>query len=173
MRAEPVSGLGSAASRRDAAWLIAHFTGPSRVVPGSSMPPGALTRAQLNALASFLLRLTPENADKLTETPAFAREGAILYQRHRCEMCHQVNGAGQPLGLSLNGLARRRDAAWVRGHFLDPQKYSPGTTMPPDEFSETENDQLTSVPARTPLTSASAPVQAGSRGAIPSARIFL
>ncbi|MBE7545180.1 MAG: cytochrome b N-terminal domain-containing protein [Bryobacteraceae bacterium] len=149
VRAEPKSSpgagpnLGAATTRRDAAWLIAHFTEPSQVVPGSSMPPLTLSRSQLSSLASFLLRLTPENAEKLTETPVFAREGAILYQRHRCEMCHQVNGAGQPLGLSLNGLARRRDAAWVRGHFLDPRKYSPGTTMPPYEFSETENDQIT------------------------------
>jgi ubiquinol-cytochrome c reductase cytochrome b subunit len=148
LRAEPRSGpgagpnLGAAATRRDAAWLISHFTGPAAVVPGSSMPPLTLSRSQLNSLASFLLRLTPENAEKLTETPVFAREGAILYQRHRCEMCHQVNGAGQPLGLSLNRLARRRDAAWVRGHFLDPQKYSPGTTMPAYKLTETENGQL-------------------------------
>jgi ubiquinol-cytochrome c reductase cytochrome b subunit len=149
VRAEPVAApgagpnLGAGPSRRDAAWLIAHFREPATMIPGSTMPPVNLTTAQLNALAAFLLRLTPENAEKLVETPAFAREGAILYQRHRCSTCHQVNGVGQPAGLSLNGLARRRDAAWVMGHFLDPQKYSPGTTMPPYKFDEAENRHLT------------------------------
>ena len=43
--------------------MIKHFKNPNQVVPGSNMPPILLSDAKLNALASFLLKLTPENAD--------------------------------------------------------------------------------------------------------------
>ena len=145
IRAESKLGpnLGSGGTRRDAAWMIKHFKQPARMVPGSQMPPISLTDSQLNALAAFLLKLTPENAEKLTDVPTFALQGALIYQRNQCSMCHQVNGIGQSLGPSLNGLGRRRDAPWVTGHFLEPQKYSPGSMMPAYRLSEQENRILT------------------------------
>jgi len=136
--------LAGPAIKRDAAWMIAHFKTPSAVVPGSNMPPIQLSDAQLNALAAFLLKLTPENARKLEAAPAFALEGAMIYQRHRCGSCHKVNGVGQALGPALNGLAQRRSAEWVMKHTLEPQKLSPGSTMPPYNLSPKDNDRLTS-----------------------------
>lgn len=144
VRAERKSGpnLGSGGARRDAAWMIAHFKEPANVIPGSQMPAITLSDSQLNSLAAFLLKLTPENAEKLVDAPAYALEGALLYQKYRCSMCHQVNGTGQTMGPSLNGLVRRRDAAWVKGHFAEPQKYSPGTTMPPYKFEPQGGDSI-------------------------------
>lgn len=135
--------LGAGGRPRDAAWMIAHFKAPQTLVPGSSMPPLALSDAQLNALAAFLLKLTPQNALKIQDAPGYALRGATLYQKHRCSLCHEVNGVGMKTGPSLNGLARRRDEAWVKAHFLEPQKLSPGSAMPAYAFDAAQNDALT------------------------------
>jgi cytochrome c2 len=108
------------------------------------MPIVNLKPAELNSLASFLLKLTPQNAVKMTEVPAFAREGAMTYQRFQCGACHQVNNNGGKLGPGLNGLAKRRNAEWVKAHFLDPQKMVPGSTMPAyNQLTAAENENLT------------------------------
>ncbi len=111
--------------------------------PGASDPAINLPDAQLNALAAFILRLNPQNAQDLREAPQNMVEGAMVYQLNRCGACHQVNGAGVKMGPDLNGLARRRDRQWVEGHFADPQKYSPGTVMPPYRFNARDLDRIT------------------------------
>jgi ubiquinol-cytochrome c reductase cytochrome b subunit len=130
--------------KRTVGWLIAHFKQPQQMVPGSSMPAINLTDAQLNSLASFLLKLTPENAAALDSAPQFALDGAMIYQQHKCGACHQVNGAGTKMGPGLNGLAQRRSRDWVDQHFVNPQKLSPGTVMPPYKFSSRDMDRITS-----------------------------
>jgi ubiquinol-cytochrome c reductase cytochrome b subunit len=140
---KPAPNLGAGGAGRDAAWMIAHFKQPANLVPGSQMPAVSLSDSQLNALAAFLLKLTPQNAMKLQDVPGFALQGAMLYQKKRCSMCHHVNGVGQKSGQSLNGLGHRRKAEWVMRHFLAPQELSPGSTMPPYQFSAKENEAIT------------------------------
>jgi len=135
--------LANRAIRKTAAWMIEHFKRPQQMVPGSSMPPIQLSDAQLNALAAFLLKLTPRNAEALQSAPSWAVEGALIYQAQRCGACHQVNGTGMKLGPPLNGLARRREREWVEQHFLEPQKLSPGTVMPAYRFSPRDLDRVT------------------------------
>ncbi len=135
--------LTSTAIRKDAAWMILHFKRPQAMVPGSAMPPIQLSDSQLNSLAAFLLKLTPRNAEALQSAPGFAVEGALVYQQSRCGACHQVNGAGMKLGPRLNALSRRRTKEWVVQHFLEPQKLSPGTVMPPYRFLPRDMDRIT------------------------------
>lgn len=130
-------------TKRDAKWMVAHFRDPQSVVPGTTMPPILLKDSQLSALAAFLIKLKPANAKQLEEAPAFATEGAIVYEENRCGICHQVNGIGMKLGPPLNGLARRRSREWVEEHFVNPQKLSPGTTMPPYKFNSKDMDRIT------------------------------
>jgi ubiquinol-cytochrome c reductase cytochrome b subunit len=122
--------------------MIEHFKRPSTMVPGTSMPAINLTNGQLNALAAFLLKLNPKNAEALESAPDFAAEGAMVYQAHNCGVCHTVNGSGMKTGPPLNGLAKRRDRDWVVAHFADPQKLSPGTVMPPYRLSSSEMGNL-------------------------------
>ncbi|MBI3680272.1 MAG: cytochrome b N-terminal domain-containing protein [Acidobacteria bacterium] len=136
--------LTGAAIKRDARWMIAHFKSPQALVPGTSMPSIHLPDAQLNALAAFILKLNARNAQDLREAPQPAVEGAMVYQQNRCGACHQVNGAGVKLGPPLNGLSQRHDRAWVEGHFADPQKFSPGTVMPPYRFSPRDLERVAS-----------------------------
>ena len=141
---KPGPNLGAGGVARDAGWMIAHFKQPSNMVPGSRMPAISLSDSQLNTLAAFLLKLTPQNAMKLQDVPGFALQGAMIYQNNHCSMCHQVNGVGQKTGPSLNGLAHRRKPEWVMQHFLDPQKMSSGSMMPPYKFSPRDNEAITS-----------------------------
>ena len=127
--------------KRDTQWLIAHFRNPQ---PGSNMPAVQLTGGQMSALATFLLKASPETATILQTAPPFATEGASIYMKHQCGACHLVNGHGSKLGPALNGLAQRRQRDWIEEHFVNPQKLSPGTSMPPYKFSSKEMDRITS-----------------------------
>jgi ubiquinol-cytochrome c reductase cytochrome b subunit len=138
----PGPDLANVPIRKSAAWMIEHFKRPSAMVPGSSMPPIQLSTAQLNALAAFLLKLTPANAEALANAPDFAVDAGLLYQSNNCGACHQVNGVGMTVGPPLNGLARRRTKTWVVRHFANPQALSPGSIMPPYQFSSRQMDNL-------------------------------
>jgi len=131
-------------ARKTAAWMIEHFKRPQEVVPGSAMPPIRLNDSQLNTLAAFLLQLTPQNASVIESTPAFAVDGAMLYQKQQCGGCHVINGSGQKLGPGLNGVALRRSKKWIEENFLNPQKMSPDSPMPPYKFKPKDMEAITS-----------------------------
>jgi ubiquinol-cytochrome c reductase cytochrome b subunit len=135
--------LATVATRRSAAWMIDHFKRPKEVVPGSSMPPIQLPDKQLNALAAFMLKVSPRNARALESAPDFMVEGAVIYQANNCGACHVVNGFGMKVGPALNGVANRRTKTWVVRHFLEPQVMSPNTIMPVYRFPSKEMDQIT------------------------------
>jgi ubiquinol-cytochrome c reductase cytochrome b subunit len=136
--------LTKTAIHKDAAWMIAHFKRPSAIRPGSIMPPIQLSDAQLNGLASFLLKLNDQNATALDNAPDFAVAGALIYQANRCGTCHLVNGVGMKVGPPLNGLAKRQSRSWVLEHFQDPQKLSPGSFMPAYKLPQKDLENLTS-----------------------------
>ena len=126
-------------NKRTVEWMVNHFKNPR---PGSNMPAVQLTGPQMTALARFLMKLTPENASALEAAPQAAVEGAMIYEAQHCNVCHQVNGAGMKNGPALNGVAQRRTREWLEQHFVDPQKMSPGTTMPPYKFSSRDMDRI-------------------------------
>ena len=134
--------LASVPIRKSAAWMIAHFKHPATMVPGTSMPAILLNDAQLNALAAFLLKLNPRNAEALANAPDFAVNGALVYQSNNCGSCHQVSGVGTTIGPPLNGLAHRHTKTWVIQHFSNPPILSPGSIMPPYRFSERQMADL-------------------------------
>jgi ubiquinol-cytochrome c reductase cytochrome b subunit len=136
--------LAKGPTRKDAAWMIAHFKSPSGLMPGSAMPPIHLTDSQLSSLAAFLVKVNANNAEALRTVPEYASEGAVIYQAQHCGVCHMANGVGAKMGPALNGLASRRSKEWVQGHMADPKKYSPGSTMPPYKLNAKDLDRLTS-----------------------------
>ncbi|HLG98297.1 MAG TPA: cytochrome b N-terminal domain-containing protein [Bryobacteraceae bacterium] len=130
------------AEHRNAAWLVPHFQNPSKIVPGSSMPPVQLKDAELNSLSAFVMKLTPENEDSIMAAPDYVVQGALVYQQNHCDSCHQVSGVGQKLGPALDGVGQRHDRAWLEQHFRDPQGTSKGTIMPPYKFSDADMDAI-------------------------------
>lgn len=139
---KPGPNLAAVTPRKPADWMIAHFKNPSQVIPGSNMPPIHLADAQLNALSSFLLRLTPENAVSVSDAPAAAVKGAEIYVTNGCSSCHKVNGMGPDIGPSLNGVASRRTPDWAKKHFVNPAALSPGSVMPPFRLSPEDESAL-------------------------------
>jgi ubiquinol-cytochrome c reductase cytochrome b subunit len=132
------------ASRRTAAWLIAHFDQPGALMPGTAMPPMRLTGAEKNGLAAFLLRVTPENARALARAPEAVVEGAMVYMKYRCGACHRVNGVGMRSAPDLNGVGRKRERKWLEEHFADPKRFSPGSVMPAYRFAPREMEAINS-----------------------------
>ena len=62
--------------------------------------------------------------------------GAGIYESNHCGACHSFHGAGGHVGPALDGLASRRDRAWIHRHFLSPQAVVPGSIMPAYRLSE-------------------------------------
>jgi ubiquinol-cytochrome c reductase cytochrome b subunit len=129
---------------KDAAWMIQHFKRPAAMRPGTSMPPIQLGDAQLNALAAFLLKLTPANASALENAPDFATQGALVFNAQQCGGCHRINGSGESFGPPLNGLSKRQSRSWVEAHFADPQKLVPTSMMPAYKLPAKDLNNLTS-----------------------------
>ena len=132
------------AKRHSAAWLIAHFKAPHATNVGGAAKQVDLTAPQLADLVAAMNALTPEDGDVVDTAPAFVADGAALYQKNFCMACHIVNGVGGKVGPVLNGLASRRNQAWTISHFENPQKMSPGTSMPPYKFSQTDMQNMVS-----------------------------
>ncbi|MEW5980073.1 MAG: cytochrome b N-terminal domain-containing protein [Acidobacteriota bacterium] len=138
------------ASRRSPTWMIDHFKHPSRLVPGTSMPPIHLSDEQLAALAAFLLRLTPKNAWVLESAPDEVVRGAMLYQIHQCSNCHSANGEGMKVGPALNGVAKRRTREWTETQIRHPEKNLGETMMPAYDLSDHDMDRLIAYLASLP-----------------------
>ena len=66
----------------------------------------------------------------------------MVYQNSQCCSCHELNGVGQKTGPPLNGFAGRRTREWLEGHFTDPPKFSPGSTMPAYKFNSHDMDRI-------------------------------
>ncbi|MDP9053736.1 MAG: cytochrome b N-terminal domain-containing protein [Acidobacteriota bacterium] len=130
--------------RHDPDWLMKHFRNPAAVTQGSAMKPVGISDTGLKDLVALMLKLTPENGDVVATAPDFAVEGALIFQKNACGACHALNGAGGKIGPALNGLAQRRNEAWVIQHFQDPQKMSRGTSMPPYKFNPADMQNIVS-----------------------------
>jgi cbb3-type cytochrome oxidase cytochrome c subunit len=116
-------------------WLVQHV----KSLQHDGVAPSIV---ELNALLTFAATVTPQTAGAIREmSPEFV-EGVEVYVASACNTCHKINGMGGSIGPALNGLAYRRSRDWVNAHFLEPQKLSPGSIMPPYRFSLHDRDSL-------------------------------
>ena len=125
-------------SSKDDDWLLEHFKTNSNglnLKDGQWMVLGKL-------LSNGRLNDIHRDAGNGT-TPAYAFAGAAVYQTRQCSACHQLKGSGNKIGPAIDGLAFRRDKPWVLEHFGNPQKLSPGTTMPPYKLKPEDLENLT------------------------------
>jgi cbb3-type cytochrome oxidase cytochrome c subunit len=56
--------------------------------------------------------------------------GAALVEQESCLACHALGEAGERTGPRLEYIGARRSAQYVADYLVDPQKVTPGTTMP-------------------------------------------
>jgi len=105
-------------------------SGPS--IPATEPPPPPL------AFVSDDLK----NYDMSAIAPSIARGGKLIAQK-KCLECHWINGDGNPRGVDLKHVARRRNRAWLIAHFKDPQELSPHSKMPPyDDLPERDLNDM-------------------------------
>lgn len=123
-------------------WLIQHFKDPGETLSNPKIPPAHFSLPQLNALSLFVENLTPDNASKMEDIPQQVIRGAEVFVMNGCGTCHKVNSMGGGIGPPLNGVADRRKRQWVAAHFLDPQKLSHGSIMPPYRFSAADENAI-------------------------------
>ncbi len=86
-----------------------------------------------------LCELLPAD-EEVKAVVADARRGEGIFHRHpaACVLCHSLNGKGSTVGPPLDGIATRRDAAYIKESLLEPNKVlAPGfeslgqSPMPP------------------------------------------
>ena len=109
--------LTASVSRRAAAWLEEH-------IKSNPNAPGVLTDAQVQMLVTFVTKRGDKAVDAWEHAPQSAVDGALIYQAKDCASCHKLNGVGDDLGPSLNGIGERRDRQWIEQHFADPPKFA-------------------------------------------------
>ena len=141
---EPKSGpnLNGAKVHHSSEWIAQHFNDGDPSRKNDSSPNLSVT--EMNALSLLAAKLTPEKAVILENTPSKLTEGAQIYLASGCGGCHKLNGVGGDAGPSLNGISQRRSQDWVKRHFLSPNTLSPGSIMPPYQFSSEEQAALIS-----------------------------
>jgi nitric oxide reductase subunit C len=56
--------------------------------------------------------------------------GAALVNQENCLACHALGDAGERMGPRLEYIGARRSPQYVADYLADPQKFTPGTSMP-------------------------------------------
>ena len=111
-------------SGRTMDWILAHFSKPDDVAPGTFMPVVQGTPRQLRSLALYLLSQT-------TPITANAQIGQKIYSERSCTFCHGSNSKGTKIGPALAGpKVEPRTDAWILEHFRNPAAVTPNSAMP-------------------------------------------
>lgn len=134
--------LANSPTRRPPSWLMEFFKNPPRLIPGTPMPPVRLNDIQLTALVAFLMKLTPESAPALENTPTEAGRGAMVFQENECGNCHLANGSGTKVGPTLNGISLRRSREWIEEQVRNPKAHLPETMMSPYNLDPRDMEHL-------------------------------
>jgi len=71
---------------------------------------------------------------------AGAEEGKAVYAK-KCHVCHSLGGSGgkqAEKGGPLDGVGKKRDAAWLKAYFADPKSKIPDAKMPKLKLTDAE-----------------------------------
>ncbi len=91
----------------------------TRGIPGTGMPPGAYSGADLVALVAYVRTMRDYDGGVVTLGDA-ARGRAIFEGKGDCARCHRVAGRGSRLAPDLTSIGAVRGAGSMRETLLDP-----------------------------------------------------
>ena len=91
----------------------------TRGIPGTGMPPGAYSDADLVALVAYVRTMRDYDGGIVTLGDA-ARGRAIFEGKGDCSRCHRVAGRGSRLAPDLTSIGAVRGAGSMRETLLDP-----------------------------------------------------
>ncbi|HJQ21871.1 MAG TPA: cytochrome c [Gemmatimonadaceae bacterium] len=121
------------------------------------------------ALLAALTAAVPLAAQVQTLSPfqqAKARDA--LRDQLPCLGCHELDGSGGRTAPTLDGVASRRGAAWVRAMIVDPQRTRPGAAMPRVPMPDALRDLIIAYLGRD-AASVDAPIQQPPAASAPAA----
>lgn len=130
--------LAKRVSTKSERWLTAHFTHPVEESPANDF-----NGAQMKGLLALATKRDEKVVEAWINAPQEAVEGAMIFQSRQCIFCHTLNGVGGKVGPTINGLSSRRDRTWIMEHFSDPEKFTPGSDMPPYKFADRDLAMIT------------------------------
>jgi len=88
-------------------------------IPGTAMPPGEYTEAELTGLVAYLRSMG--ELDLGDVVVGDADRGRVIYEgKGDCARCHRINGAGSRLGPDLSDVGATRTAGLLERALLDP-----------------------------------------------------
>jgi len=90
-------------------------------VPGTAMPPTAVTDSQRLALVAYI-RSLPEASAGAAGSGDAARGRALLEGKGNCLSCHRVNGKGSRVAPDLSEVGAIRTAAYLERSILAPNE---------------------------------------------------
>jgi cytochrome c oxidase cbb3-type subunit III len=88
-------------------------------IPGTPMPPGNFTPAELFSLAAYLHTLR-EGPDRAAKTGDAVKGRALFEGKGGCTACHRVNGAGSRLGPDLSEVGAIRQTWYLEQSLTQP-----------------------------------------------------
>jgi mono/diheme cytochrome c family protein len=69
-------------------------------------------------------------------------QGEQVFENSGCRGCHKLGGTGGIIGPELDKVGARRSPEWLKKHFIAPASATPGSIMPPQNFSETNLEAI-------------------------------
>lgn len=141
-------------SRVRSDWLRAYLEAPHAVRPfgtrpgsGARMPDFALTRAEAESIAAFLMGRTrplPAFEPEPLTAAGVKRIDALLETRWSCLGCHAWAGRGGRVAPDLARAGMRLQPAFLRAMLERPHELAPGTIMPRAPYPPAMLDRIAS-----------------------------
>ena len=133
--------------KRSDEWFKEHIQAESALVLAQSTSARKQRRilnAEIIALDDYLYKTPQLQKTEIDEMATNIFQGAYATYKNNCLRCHLVDGAGKDGGQDLTRVADKHgDRKWLMQNLLNPEQFSPETTMPRfDHLSKTELNQI-------------------------------
>lgn len=124
-------------------WLIRWLKNPQDYLPKARMPNFKLNDEEIKAISDFLMSLSVEkrnlvSAQQVESDEKLAEKGKARFNRHRCVICHPVDGKGGDVyyvhAPDLVRVASKVNREWLTGFLKKPKSHNPSTAMPQFRF---------------------------------------
>ncbi len=69
-------------------------------------------------------------------------QGAAIYKKQNCALCHRVGTTGGKMGPELTKVGAKRDRVWLQKYLVNPKAENPKNMMPPVKTKGEDLDHL-------------------------------
>jgi nitric oxide reductase subunit C len=144
--------LTKATERKPKEYLKKFLLNPRAIKKEAAMPKLGISEKEADDLIAFLDWMSKVDTNGWPPKPILAAAisgkaaspGQMLFQKHDCAACHEINGIGGTAGPALTHAGTKHpDIEWHIKHLKNPASVSPDSAMPSfDKLSDEELRQL-------------------------------